>query len=656
MFTIPQASSFQIKHYWFAGFALVLAVLHEALQWKIAAGFGFVIFVLCFLFGFLMLVSTTKHIHEPRAHILLIPILLITGSAAFYNNNFVLYFAPLIVKILLVIYTLLVTLRPSAYSFGFLNIPAFRGIGPWFRNGAALIKTVMVFKRKSANTALFVLTGVAIAVPIIAIFIALFRSADPVFDLWYTAGIDFIFRSAWIAESLGRILRILLMVAFFGTLFHVCLDESHTSVDRTVEPEKYNDVIVGIILGLVNVIFGIFAFIQIKYFFITPSAILETGGTFAEAAREGFFQLTFVLVLASFLLAIIFRSYARHTHSKIIKALELLLIVLVGVVALSALKRMNLYQIEYGYTVMRLYVEWFIYGTLALLLLGFFSIVRNTSFKFLSHGVLVVAVGSVSVISLINVDRMIAKENVDRYLFQNKSIDFNYLGELSVDAYPEIIRLAGTEKMNTNVDTVCADQENPVDEIVKKRDEAVKRANSWRSLNVGILNALIQKDDLSHAFSECQKKKWYTSQLLDLRASHAFKCGFQAGDCEKYFSKDREPVSYEITIIHYDVPNIRTMTLISKSSADNHLWFATVLRSDSGGEFLPISEESFRTDEPESEVYLKNDTIYVFNDKKREYRTYLVKPQRIYGFWQMTKKQQPVLTDTQLHTYVAPVK
>ena len=647
-------TNFLHHRYSYAGLALAVAVLYDVLRWKAEPGFGFVVFVACYIIGFLVLANTTRHIRWPLAHLLLIPIALFTFSVALYSNDFVQYAVPPLVQFLLIIYSLLVTLRPSEHSFGFLHIPAFRGVTLWFRKLNSLVKDLFTFRKQNANVVVLVIAGIIIAVPILFIFTALFRSADPVFDAWFKQIFDFSIDMEWFSQSVWRIIRTVAITGFLGTLFYILLDDEHTLVNRVVRAERYNGIITTVILSLVNILFAVFVFIQIKYLFMSSAAVLEAGKTFAELAREGFFELTWVLVCAGVLLVTIYRSYSYHDHPRVVKLLELLFVIFIAVVAASALKRMYLYQQEYGFTVLRLYVEWFIYGVLALLVVSFASILRNLKFRYFVHMVVVLVIGVGAIVSLINVDRVIAKENIDRFLNENKTLDVHYLSTLSADALPEMKRLFDKTMESCTV-TMSEFSNNEI--VFNQLDAAVARADSWRSMNMGVIQALALQDihaQLKQLQASCKKAAWYKTQKVGLQSSHAFECGHQKGDCDKFVSDGRKPVSYEVTVIHYDPPNIRTMTLITKSTRDPFVWYATVLRSDQGGEFLPISEENFRTDVPDSEVYLQGDTVTVFNDKKLEYRTYLVKPHRIYGFWQMTKKQQPVLTDPEVHVYVAP--
>ena len=117
------------------------------------------------------------------------------------------------------------------------------------------------------------------------------------------------------------------------------------------------------------------------YLFGSSNFVLENGLTFADYARAGFFQLTAVLILVGCLLALLNRSFSAHGHDKLGTILKVLLIVQVEIIAISALRRMNLYQDEYGYTTLRLYVEWFIYFVMIFFVAFAVCVIRQVNFR-----------------------------------------------------------------------------------------------------------------------------------------------------------------------------------------------------------------------------------------------------------------------------------
>ena len=122
--------------------------------------------------------------------------------------------------------------------------------------------------------------------------------------------------------------------------------------------------------------------------------------------------------------------------------LQLFLSAQVCLVALSALKRMNLYQDAYGFTVLRLYVEWFIYLVILVQAIYFIAVIFKVEFRRLFGLYLVLGLLAFTLVASLNVDKIIARKNVDRMIAgEQKNLDLSYLlSGLSVDALPEIKR------------------------------------------------------------------------------------------------------------------------------------------------------------------------------------------------------------------------
>lgn len=486
MFTIPSANP---PHYrlWFLGFAAISALSLNVLAWDGPIGFGFVLFTLMFLAGFITLAQVTRSIRDHRAHLLLVPLAFFTASIALYNNDFVAV-APAFVCMLAVLYVIWSTVQPQSEPFGFLNFKIFRQISVWFEKIGLVFTDVFKLHKKRMNIGMQILGGLVIALPIVTIFVILFREADPVFNELVKNILTIPFDLDFLDKYLPRIIHSGFVFGFLAMLFYVALGDEHALIARDYAVARFNNVVTLVVLSLVTGLFAVFTFVQFKYLFMTPSGLVASGISFAEAARTGFFQLTWVLIFASLLLGAIYRSYAHHAHSRAVKYLLLGFIVLIALVALSALRRMNLYQDEFGFTIARLYVAWLIYGILIVLAYVFGAIVRGVLFRPIVRTVMVLFVLGLSVVSLVNIDRMVAKENIDRFLNRDKSLDVYYLNGLSIDALPEIQRLYAAGKVSqTCVDTQGAS-------MVFNTDDTKERANSWRSMNMGVIQSFAFQD------------------------------------------------------------------------------------------------------------------------------------------------------------------
>jgi hypothetical protein len=250
--------------------------------------------------------------------------------------------------------------------------------------------------------------------------------------------------------------------------------------------------VVFIILGLVNILFLLFVIIQIKYLFGAADFVLNNGLTFAEYARKGFFELVWVMIIAEIIILATYRSSDHHGHSKVATILQNILAVQVILVAISALKRMNVYQEAYGFTILRLYVEWFIYFSIAVLITTIISITTRFSFKNFFHAGLVGGIAAFVIVASFNVDHIIAKRNIDRLLAGKKNFDIEYLTNLSIDAVSELTRLINstTGKNMVSYNSWTGNKESLRNILIFKRDKLISSRDSWRETNLGALKAL----------------------------------------------------------------------------------------------------------------------------------------------------------------------
>ena len=161
-----------------------------------------------------------------------------------------------------------------------------------------------------------------------------------------------------------------------------------------------------------------------------------TGLSYAEYVHEGFGQLTVATMLTLIVVAWAARKAAPGRRRNFaLGALSGMTIVVV----VSALYRMHLYEEAYGFTRLRLLVSVFEgwLGVVVLLLVVAGAVGG-------SHWLVPVAVrlGAASLLglALVNPDLYIAQHNIARSP-GTVGVDWQYLGELSTDAYPALVRL-----------------------------------------------------------------------------------------------------------------------------------------------------------------------------------------------------------------------
>jgi hypothetical protein len=178
-----------------------------------------------------------------------------------------------------------------------------------------------------------------------------------------------------------------------------------------------------------------FIAVQLRVFLGGEAYVMETAGlTFAEYARKGFWQLSFVAALALAVIAVAAWLAPKRSKQDRWAARVLLgtLCVLSMVVIASALYRMYTYAETYGLTRMRVWIF-----TVELWLAVLFALVIVCCWK-LRAGWLPRAVlgsGALALLGLAaaNPDALIARYNIEH----EHRLDIDYLRTLSYDAVPE---------------------------------------------------------------------------------------------------------------------------------------------------------------------------------------------------------------------------
>ncbi|MGH7520856.1 MAG: DUF4153 domain-containing protein [Gemmatimonadales bacterium] len=277
--------------------------------------------------------------------------------------------------------------------------------------------------------------GLLIAAPLLIVFAALFASADPVFGSVL---------SNLFALDMESVIQHSFLVVFWGALTAgylrwgmlgkpVAVQSPTTKPIESVVP-------LATALGLLNFLFLMFVVVQLRYFFGGASLVEETSGlTFAQYARQGFFQLVVAsgLVLPVLLGAEHLVRTGTVTQVRIFRQLSGLLLVLLAVIMASALQRMRLYVQAYGLTDDRLYATAFM-----VLLIGVFAwfswtVLRGGRHRF-AFGALMQAFAVLAGLHVLNPDAFILKTNLNRPVAE-RPFDARYASTLGADAVPALL-------------------------------------------------------------------------------------------------------------------------------------------------------------------------------------------------------------------------
>ena len=198
---------------------------------------------------------------------------------------------------------------------------------------------------------------------------------------------------------------------------------------------------VGVVLGLLNVLFACFVAVQFRYFFGGAARVMSiTELTYSEYARRGFFELTWVagLVLPLLLGAHALLRRNSPTAERIFRPLAGAQIALLFVIMASAVARMRLYQSEYGLTELRLYTTAFMLWLGVVFIWFAWTVLVNGKRERFACGALVAAFVTVGLLHLVNPDAYIVRANA-AHARAGRSFDAEYAASLSADAVPALI-------------------------------------------------------------------------------------------------------------------------------------------------------------------------------------------------------------------------
>ncbi len=426
---------------WFTSLALVLALGYDLAFYEQDLGVNFLVFMVLAVLGFTALAVQNKLIQNRWAWWLIVPTVALATAPALYHNEFALYAAPLLAGLSWLIFTMTLTIQNLGLPFYLVQLPLWSHLDGLITNWTNIYHDLFTHEEGNAKK---IVWGIVIAFPILLVFAGLLASADPIFADWL--------KSLNIWEAIWRVFRTLMMTLFMGAFFYLLTSDKNKLRQKVEKVFKLDALTVGVVLGLVNALFALFVYIQIRYLFGDATFVLGNGLTIAEYARSGFFELVRVLILAAILIIGTHRSFAHHGSNWIINSLQALFIAQIGVVAVSALYRMGIYQDNYGYTTLRLYVQWFIYAVMGALVFSGTALVFKLEFRRFFQIMLSAMLVVTSIVSLINVDALIARENIGRFQ-EGKTLDMNYLASLSRDAAPAMSELFPQEtlsKLNIN--------------------------------------------------------------------------------------------------------------------------------------------------------------------------------------------------------------
>jgi hypothetical protein len=399
--------------------------------------------------------------------LLLLPVGMLAMTYTLYANEFFRVLNALILPLLVIVQTMWIT-RNKVHNWRglhfFRNILS-QGVAQplgHLRIPFSLIRSWMPSSTEEKSNSTWsqlrkVLIGLLLAVPFLFIIVTLLASADSIFQSWL-AEIPNLFKGVslgdWILRAIVAIFISLYTFTYLWGLLFPKASRAETEPKATEYQDSFPEegvlierfkisldpIIAGTLLVSVNLVYALFAAIQFSYLFGAANGLLPEGAAYAEYARRGFAELDLVALINLGLLLVGLHWIRRSgTMAEMIRKLLLSVLVCCTVIMLvSAYSRLSLYETAYGYTLTRLLVHGFMLFLGVLLMITFLRIWWE-HFSLLKAYLLSAVVAYV-LMNYANLDDRIASNNIARYE-QLGVIDIAYLGRLSTDAVPALLRL-----------------------------------------------------------------------------------------------------------------------------------------------------------------------------------------------------------------------
>ncbi len=285
--------------------------------------------------------------------------------------------------------------------------------------------------------AMSITVGIALAIPVIGVFGALFSSADPTFRRMFQSVLNvspsWFFNHVIFAGAIG--------VGSIGYLRGLMLPTGSGAIRPTPPtPGRFGLIEISIPLGGLIVLCAIFVLLQLPYMFGDGTVVQSVAGpSYATYARRGFFELTTATALVIPILLGADRLLRKTPGAAYaFRVLALVQITLVGILMASALHRMGLYWDAYGLTTTRLYATSLMFWIGTVLVWFAMTVLRGRRHLF-AFGSLVSGLVMLAALNFANPDHVVAQVNITRSS-ASQPFDSYYLTRLSADAYPYLVK------------------------------------------------------------------------------------------------------------------------------------------------------------------------------------------------------------------------
>ena len=230
-------------------------------------------------------------------------------------------------------------------------------------------------KSRSGNKVISAALGLCIAIPVLAVVLPLLSSADSGFRQLLVETRDYFYRHLF-ANILRFVLSLPISAYMFGLiygcLYHRNTDHFHMdSISKImIKTHCIADTAIDTAVLLVCISYGLFIGLQSSYLFSAFAGIRPEYFTYAQYARQGFFELCIIAVInVLIILGANAFSKTQKCDNRILRWINVILSVLTLLLIATAMSKMFLYISVYGLTVKRILTSVFMIWLTAVFLM-----------------------------------------------------------------------------------------------------------------------------------------------------------------------------------------------------------------------------------------------------------------------------------------------
>lgn len=274
--------------------------------------------------------------------------------------------------------------------------------------------------------------GVLITIPLLYLLMSLLSNSDVVFQASLHGLINRFINNFQLTNTLWRICAALLaLVYFLGVLLSIRTRKANHS--QFAHSKQHAPTISLIILGSVDMLYALFFFSQLQSLYFPKAQLTALNQSISQYARSGFFSLLVVMAINLFLLWYL-SSFTRPSKpfDLAMKIGYFLMFLFTANMIASSFYKMALYESEFGFTHLRLFVKFalifFACGLLVLILFAFQRI------QDILKPLTLLALSLYIILNFINLDGIIVHRAKNIYSTQGR-LDIYYLSQLTADAY-----------------------------------------------------------------------------------------------------------------------------------------------------------------------------------------------------------------------------